>query len=203
MEAHTRVLPSGAMADAARQRFTFGEYLALEEMSPVKHEFLGGQAWAMAGGTPEHAAICASVIALLHAQLRGKTCRVFSADLRVRVRATGLATYPDVTVVCGRMELDPDDPKGHTITNPRVLVEVLSPSAESYDRGEKLDHYRQIASLCELVLIAHDRRAVTIHRKGDDGGWQTVTTRGDDVVRIASLDAELPLADVYADPLGG
>src|SRR5690606_31274388 len=121
----------------------------------IKHEFLDGLVWAMAGGSPEHAAIAANIVALLVNQLAGRRCRVFSSDLRVRVKATGLATYPDVTVVCEQLELDPDDPKGHTVTNPKLLVEVLSPSTAEYDRGEKLDHYRQIESLEVILLVAH------------------------------------------------
>src|SRR5690606_3991742 len=100
------------MAEPARQKYSFEGYIELEEMSPlVKHEFLDGQVWALAGGSPDHAAIATNVATLLSNQLRGQPCRVFGSDLRVRVKATGLATYPDVTVVCGRLELDPDDKK--------------------------------------------------------------------------------------------
>src|SRR5262245_30524586 len=144
------------MVRAARQRFSFEEYLAFEEVSNVKHEFLDGQVWAMAGGTPDHAAICANITTALSNQLRDKPCRVYSSDLRVRVRATGLGTYPDVTVIFDRFESDPSDPKGNTAVNPRVIVEVLSPSTQQYDRGEKLDHYKQIPSLQEVVLVAHE-----------------------------------------------
>ena len=96
----------------------------------------------MAGGTPQHAALGAAVSAALLAQLRGGPRRVYSSDLRIRVAATGLATYPDVTVVCGRSERDPANEV--TVVNPRVVVEVLSPGTEDYDRGEKLEHYKQI-----------------------------------------------------------
>src|SRR4029079_16137551 len=108
-----------------RQRFSFDEYLVLEEISEVKHEFLDGEAWAMAGGSPEHAAIIGNVTTLLNVQLRGQRGRVHSTELRIRVKPTGLGTYPDVTVICGRLERDPDDRTGHTAINPRVLVEVL------------------------------------------------------------------------------
>ena len=116
------------MALAARQRFTFEEYLQLEEIAEVKHEFLDGEVWAMAGGSPEPAAVIGNVTTLLNVQLRGQRCRVHTTELRVRAKATGLGTYPDVTVVCGRLERDPDDRSGHTVINPRVVVEVLSPS---------------------------------------------------------------------------
>jgi Uma2 family endonuclease len=106
-----------------RIRFSFSEYLAFEASSNVKHEYLDGQIYAMAGGTPEHAALAAAVIGLLFPQLRGGSCRALDADLRIRVGATGLATYPDVTVVCGPRELDPDDP--HAVTNPTLIVDLL------------------------------------------------------------------------------
>ncbi len=85
------------------------------------------------------------------------------------MRATGLGTYPDVTVICDRLEADPDDPAGHTVTNPRVIVEVLSPSTEDYDRTEKLQHYQRIPSVEETVLVAHDARRVELFRRASDG----------------------------------
>jgi Uma2 family endonuclease len=183
-----------------RQRFTFAEYLALEEMAAIKHEFLDGNAWAMAGGTPEHAAIAANIIASLSAQLRDRPCRVYTGDLRVRVKATGLGTYPDVTVVCAQLETDPDDPRGHTVTNPKVLVEVLSPSTEDYDRGEKLAHYKRVDSLAEIVLVAHDEPRVEVWRRRGDH-WTLEVARDDERAQLESIGAELPLADVFRDPL--
>jgi Uma2 family endonuclease len=189
------------MVQPVRQWFTFDEYLALEELSTVKHEYLDGQVWAMAGGTPDHAAVCANVTVLLGTSLRGRRCRVYSSDLRVRVRATGLGTYPDVTVICEHVEPDPEDKRGHTALNPRVVVEVLSPSTEKYDRGEKLDHYKQMPSLQEAVLVAHDRREVEVVRREADGTWRSHVFRDAEVARVASLECDLPLVDVYADPL--
>jgi len=127
---------------AGLHRYTYADYLALEAASNVKHEFLAGEIYGMAGGTPEHAALGVAVSSALLAQLRGGPCRVYSSDLRVRVLATGLATYPDVTVVWGEAERDPESPT--TIVNPRLVVEVLSDSTTDYDRGEKLQHYRQV-----------------------------------------------------------
>src|SRR5262249_17817223 len=116
------------MSTSARQRFDFLSYVLLEDESAIKHEFLDGQVWAMAGGSPEHAALIASLTRLLGNQLEGRPCRLFSADLRIRVLETGLATYPDLSVICGKLQLDSADPKGHTAINPLVLAEVLSPS---------------------------------------------------------------------------
>lgn len=113
-------------------RYTFGEYIALESFSTVRHEFLLGEIYAMAGSTPQHAALAMSVGAALLAKLRGGPCRVHSSDLRVRVLETGLVTYPDVTVVCGPYRADPED--RNTIVNPHVVVEVTSDSTEECDR---------------------------------------------------------------------
>src|SRR5213075_1283197 len=110
--------------------YTYVEYLALESSSNVKHEFLAGQIYAMAGGTPENAALAAAVIGLLFTELRGGRCRAYDADLRVRT-PSGLATYPDVTVICGRSERDEGDPQA--VTNPTLIIEVLSRSTEEYD----------------------------------------------------------------------
>jgi Uma2 family endonuclease len=189
------------MAHAARQRFSFDDYLALEEVAGVKHEFLDGQVWAMAGGSPDHAAIAGNVTTLLNVQLRHQRCRVFTSDLRVRVQATGLATYPDVTVVCGRLVRDLEDRTGHTVVNPRVVVEVLSPSTEDYDRGEKLTHYQRAPSIQEVVLIAHDRREVDVWRREAAGGWSHHVTRDAGAARLESIGCELPVTEVYRDPL--
>src|SRR4029078_9206247 len=135
---------------AALHRYRFADYLALEETSNTKHEFLNGEIYALAGGTPEHAALAGAVSAALLAELRRGPLRVYSSDLRVRVLATGLATYPDVTVVCGALERDPQSPD--TVVSPVVVVEVLSPGTESFDRGEKREHYQRIATVREIVL---------------------------------------------------
>ena len=108
------------MAQLVHHRFTFAEYVELEEHSSVRHEYLAGLVFAMAGGTPDHAGISANLARMLGNALEGKPCRVFSPDLRVRVAATGLGSYADVTVVYGKLELDPEDPKGHTVLNPQV-----------------------------------------------------------------------------------
>lgn len=189
------------MVSAVRQRFSFRDYVELEEISNVKHEFLEGHVWAMAGGTPDHARIAANLITLLGTALRGKPCAVFSADLRVRVRATGLGTYPDVSVVCGALERDPDDPRQHTVLNPKVVIEVLSPSTEEYDRGEKLAHYKQVPSLDEIVLVAHDEPRLEVWRRRDGDRWTVDVARETGAAHLASLQLDLPLGEIYRDPL--
>ncbi len=160
------------MLGRVRPQLSFDEYCQIERASPIKHEFLDGVAWAMAGGSREHAALCANVLGALVAQLRGRGCRAHTSDLRIRVKATGLATYPDVSVICGRAELDAEDRLGHTAVNPTLLVEVLSPSTEEYDRTEKLDHYKQIASVREIVLVAQTQRRIEVWgRSAAADGW--------------------------------
>ena len=189
------------MGLAAHQRFTFDEYLLLEEIAEVKHEFLDGAVWAMAGGSPEHAFIIGNVATLLNVQLRGQRGRVHSSELRVRVKQTGLGTYPDITVICGRLERDPEDRAGHTAINPRVLVEILSPSTEVYDRGEKLTHYQTIPSLEEIVLVAHDRHEILILRREPSGTWSRHTAGPGETARLTSINCDLAVSEVYRDPL--
>lgn len=191
------------MATAARQHFSFDEYVDLEEIARVKHEYLAGQVWAMSGGSPAHARLAAAVSAMLTAALVGKPCAAFSSDLRVRASKTGLGTYPDVSVICGQIELDPEDRKGHTAINPTVLVEVLSPSTEAYDRGEKLAHYQTIATLAEVVLIAHDRPQIEVVRREPDGSWSRHVASAGQSARLESVGAQLPVDEVYRDPLAG
>ena len=178
-----------------RHRYTFTDYLELEEVARVRHEFYDGEIYAMAGGTPEHAAMAAAVTSILGRQLAPSQCRVYSSDLRVRVRATGLATYPDVTVICGPSERDPESPTH--VVNPRLVVEVLSDSTAEYDGGEKLAHYQQIASLQAVVLIDHRRPHVALWtRHGDQ--WRSDQFGVNDVVPLETLGCTLSVAEVYS-----
>jgi Uma2 family endonuclease len=184
----------------ARQHFSFAEYVALEAMSTVKHEFLDSEVWAMAGGSPEHAAIAGNVISLLTIALRGKRCRVYTSDLRIRVAATGLGTYPDASVICDEVELDPADPKGHTATNPLILVEVMSPSTQDYDRGEKLDHYKRIPSVREILLVSAEGRSVVLWQKDGQNWTSTLHRQGDDIA-LDSVSCTIAVDGVFFDPL--
>jgi Uma2 family endonuclease len=187
------------MTAASRPVYRIDEYVRLEEHANVKHEFLDGLIWARAGGTPEHAAMASAIIVALGSQLRGKPCRVYTADARVRVVATGLDTYPDVTVVCGREERDVEDK--NALTNPVVLVEVTSDSSEGYDRGDKLAHYKRIPSVRAVVIVSHRERSIDVHGRLADGSWAEATAR--DRAEIASIGCVLEVDEVYANPLGG
>ncbi len=178
---------------------SFPQYLAFEAAAATKHEFLDGRVYAMSGGTPEHAALAAAVIIQLGTALRGRPCRVFSADLRIHSKATGLTTYADAAVVCGALETSAEDDLA--CTNPTLLVEVLSESTEAYDRGAKASHYRRIASLREFVLVTQSEPLVEVYRKNDRGLWELAVEARSGTVELASVDAGLDLATLYANPL--
>lgn len=187
------------MGEPARtMKHTFAEYIALEEQSEAKHELIDGEIYAVARGTPEHGRLAARFCRLLGNALEGKPCEVYSSDVRVRVRETGLVTYPDVSVVCGRMEIDPEN--RNTVTNPIVLAEVLSDSTESYDRTIKLAHYRKLASLRDYLLVAQHEARIEHYRRNDDGTWTLRDVCPPDVVRL-SIGAEISVADVYRNAL--
>jgi Uma2 family endonuclease len=182
---------------ARRVHHTYAEYLALEEESSVRHEFLGGEIYAMAGGSPDHAGLAAALIRSLGTGLP-PGCRAFTSDLRVRIAATGLSTYPDVAVVCGRTERAPDDPLA--VTNPVLLVEVTSPSTEEYDRGEKLRHYKSLPSLREVLIVSHRSPELTLHRR-EGAQWATVVAGAAAFVELSSVAARIAVDDVYREGL--
>ncbi len=180
-------------------RVPYAEYLEREVHSENRHEFLRGEVYAMAGGTPEHSAIAAALAGELRAALRGKPCRVFSSDLRVHVPATGLTTYPDLSVVSGRLETHTDDP--NAVTNPIVLFEVLSDSSEAYDRGPKASHYRKLSSLREYVVVSQREPRIEVMRRNDRGVWELHEAGAGESVELASLGVRLSVDAVYEDPL--
>lgn len=180
---------------APRHRYSFDEYLALDEVSNVKLEFFDGDIYAMAGGTPEHGELSVAVSTELRNQLESKPCRVYSSDVRVRVESTGLATYPDVSVVCGELLRDPVS-RG-SILNPVVLVEVSSDSTEAYDRAEKFENYREISSLREYVLVSHREPLIEVLRRGQDGVWMRSEARARGVMRLESIDCALDVDRIY------
>lgn len=177
-------------------RYTYQDYVWLEEESSTRHEFLAGEIVAMAGGTPEHAAMAAEIIGQLREQLRGGPCKVFTSDLGVRVLHTGLATYPDASVVCGRAERDPG--KKTNVTNPRLLVEVTSDSTEDYDRGEKLTHYQQIPSLAAVVIVSHRRPQIEVwQRAAGSESWQRTEAGAGGQAHVAALGCRLDVDTIW------
>jgi Uma2 family endonuclease len=175
--------------------YSYEEYLALEASSNVKHEFFDGEIYGMAGGTPEHAALQIAAGALLIPQLRGGPCHGYGSDLRVHT-PSGLATYPDVTVICGPSDRDPADP--NAITNPVLLIEVLSRSTEGYDSSEKFEHYKTLRSLRQYVLVSHREHSMVVWTRGDDGTWQAATVREGEIAELTSIGARLDVSELYA-----
>jgi Uma2 family endonuclease len=180
---------------ASRHRYRYDEYVALDALSNVKLEYFDGEIYAMAGGTPEHGELAVAVSTELRTQLEGKPCKTYSSDVRIRVEATGLATYPDVSVVCGEVRRAPDDRT--SVLNPIVLIEVLSDSTGGYDRGEKFDSYRQLPSLREYVLVSHRERLIEVFRRSGSGEWIRSEARSGASMPLESVGCELPVDRIY------
>ena len=176
-----------------RYSYTYDEYLAYEHDSELKHEFEDGDILAIPGGSPRHSALASRISAALE-NTRPSGCTAFQSDMRVRVLATGRATYPDISMVCGAIELDAADRSGTTITNPTLLVEVLSPSTEEVDRGSKWRDYQRIPSLQEYVLVGQESR-IEVYRRLKSGGWEYLDVR-EGIVKLVS-GATLDLSVIY------
>lgn len=187
------------MIDAARKRASYAEYVAIANNSPVKYEYVAGEIVAMAGGSIAHARLIGRATDLLNRALEGKRCLVLPSDLRVRIRSAERSTYPDLHVVCGEIERDPDD--DHAIVNPTVIVEVLSDSTEASDRIEKLAAYRRLPSLREYVLVSQHERRVEVYRR-DGRRWHLDEHGPSERLALGSLGIELAVDELYADRLG-
>lgn len=185
----------------AQKKMTYAEFLAFEEASVEKHEFLNGEVFAMAGGTLEHGALAAAFILALGKALEDRPCRIFTSDVRVRIHATGLTTYPDVSVACGKAEVDVED--SHALVNPVMIVEVLSDATEAYDRGEKAAHYRHIPSLKEYVLVSQHRPRIEVYRRNEAGRWELYEYEGGASCELVSVGVSVSVDHVYRDPLAG
>ncbi len=151
----------------------------------------------MSGGTPEHSGLAAAMVVALGNALRDRPYQVFSSNVRVRIRETGLTTYPDVSVVCDTLERDDED--DCAIVNPVILVEVLSDSTEAYDRGEKASHYRRIASLKEHVLVSRHEPRVEVFHRNEAGRWELHEAGAGERVELAGCSIEVD--EIYRDPL--
>jgi Uma2 family endonuclease len=190
------------MAQPAPGRATYAAYLAAEETSLVKHEYLRGEVFAMAGGTPTHARLAAALIGELRNALADRPCEVFTSDLRVRIDATDLSTYPDVTVVCG--DFQHSDIDRNAVINPILLVEVLSESTEAYDRGEKFAHYRRLPSLREYVLVSGTEPRLESYARNAAGEWVLHEAGPGESLLLRSLEGVRLATDVvYRNRLAG
>ena len=184
------------MSAHSKTLLTEAEYLERERKAEYKSEYYQGEMFAMSGASEMHNLLAGNLYAALHGQLRRRSCRVFGSDMRVRVSATGLYTYPDVVVVCGDRKFA--DNEFDTLLNPTLLAEILSPSTEAYDRGRKAEHYRQIESLAEYLLVAQDRVHVDLYTRQPDGTWSLKdASRPEETIELRSIECVLSLADLY------
>lgn len=192
------------MTAAGRAKLSYAEYVAREQASELRHEFIDGEIFAMAGGTPEHAALIAAVTGVLFGQLRGGPCRAFVTEVRTRIRADAkgpdVGVYPDIAIVCGSVVRDSEDPI--SIVNPTVIIEVLSNSTEAYDRHGKFDHYRRLDSLREYVLVSQHEPRIEAFAKADDGWSSGVAVGPAGRVELASVNARLDVDEVFRGLVG-
>lgn len=181
-----------------KTKLTPAEYLAKEQKADFRSEFYKGEMFAMAGASFEHTLAKDNLAGEARSALKGRHCKVLTSDIRVKVDPTGLYTYPDIVICCDKPTFE-DNVFG-TLPNPQVLVEVLSDSTEKYDRGVKSQHYRQIASLQEYVLVSQDRPVIERYVRQADGDWLLTEFSGlDRVFEFASVPAKVPLSEIYRD----
>jgi Uma2 family endonuclease len=171
------------------------EYLEWEKEQPVKHEYVAGQVFAMAGASDPHVTVTMNIATLLRAFVRGGPCRMYAADMKVRIATDEVFYYPDVLVTCDER----DRANVHFKEHPRLIVEVLSPSTAAFDRGLKFAHYRTLPSMEEFVLIDSERRSVECFRKGPDDRWVLYPFGPGEQVELASLGFRCSMDAVYED----
>ncbi len=185
------------MSTQPTPRQTSAEYLAFERSAEIKSEYFEGEIFAMAGASREHNLVVGNLVGELRNHLRKGPCEVYPSDMRVKVEATGLYTYPDVVVACDSPQFE--DEHVDTLLNPTLLVEVLSDSTEKYDRGKKSSHYRRLASLQEYLLVSQDEPHIEHYARQDDHHWILTEGTGlESTIALPVLDFRLALAEVYA-----
>lgn len=184
------------MSTQPKTRITPEEYLALERKAEIKSEYLDGEMFAMSGTTLEHTKIVVNIARELSTQLMDRPCEVYTQDLRVKVSSTGLYTYPDIAALCGSPQLEDDH--FDTLLNPQLIIEVLSESTESYDRGKKFAQYRMIESLFEYVLVSQTECRIERFSRQNDGAWlYTECSDPEGSIEFSSVAARLSLSRVY------
>jgi Uncharacterized protein conserved in cyanobacteria len=185
-----------AALESRRRRFTPSEYLSLERKAAFKSEYLDGQIYAMAGASPGHNTIAVNTTVELGSQLKGRPCQVFGSDMKVRIPDGQLYSYPDLSVVCGQPRYH--DEHGDVLLNPKVIIEILSPSTEDYDREEKFDRYARIETFTDYVLVSQLTPRIEHFSRAHDGKWvRTVSTGIYAELPLASINCVLRLKDVY------
>ena len=185
---------------APKRTWTPAEYLAMERSSLEKHEYCDGEVFAMAGASEEHNLIVGNVVRELGNLLRRRPCKVYPSDMRVKIPATGLYTYPDASVVCHRPVFDDD--KTDILLNPQVIVEVLSEATEDYDRGTKFKNYRTIPSFVDYVLVSQTEVLVEHHLRQPDGSWLMREHRAGQRIELVSIGCAVDVDELYLKVFG-
>ena len=178
------------------KRYTAEAYLELERQAEYKSEFIDGEIFAFAGASEPHNLIATNCIAELRGQLKGKPCKLYPSDMRAQLAESRRYTYPDVAVVCGKADFI--DEKRDTLTNPTLIIEILSPSTEGYDRGEKFESYRQLSALQTYILVAQDRPFIEVFERQAGERWLLSEYRGfESIASLPTIGCELRLDEVY------
>jgi Uma2 family endonuclease len=182
----------------ATKRYTPADYYALESAAQYKSDFYEGEIFDMSGGTSTHSLITANVVGELRHRLKGKPCTVYESNMRLKISATGLRTYPDVNIYCDELQYDPEDSGRTTAINPTMVFEVSSPTTEAYDRNFKAEHYRRVTSLKAYAFVAQDRPHIEVYLRQDAGKWLLSEASGmDTTIRLDAIGVDLPLAEIY------
>lgn len=185
------------MSSPPKTFLTPEEYLEIERKAEFRSEYYAGEMFALAGASDAPNLIAGNIFAALHRQLADRPCNVYQSDMRVKISKTGLYTYPDVVAVCGEELFD--DNHRDLLLNPVVIVEVLSESTEAYDRGKKFEHYQQIESLAEYLLVAQEPHRIERYVRQTAGQWLYSDAHdAEDVLTLETIDCRLALKDVYA-----
>ena len=185
------------MSALPKRRFTPDEYLALELQADYKSQYVAGEIFAMAGAQPWHNKVVGNIGGMLYNRFRGRPCDHFFSDMRVQVKAGDLWTYPDVMALCGEPQYE-TAANPHSLLNPQVIFEVLSPATEAFDRGDKFARYRLLDSLTDYVLVSSEQMRVEHYVRQPDDRWLLAAYElPEDRLTLASVDCELPLAEMY------
>jgi len=192
------IWPNTAMEIATKRRLTAQEYLAAERQAPTKSEFVDGEVFAMAGGSEIHSLLAVNLARELRTMLKGKPCKGYNSDMRLKVESTELYAYPDVQVACGDLRFE--DAQHDTLLTPKIIVEVLSESTEKWNRGDKFWHYRHIPSFTDYVLVAQNAWLVEHYSRQPTGTWLLRASEGaEGVLHLASISCAASLMEIYAN----
>jgi Uma2 family endonuclease len=183
-----------------KKKFSVEEYFEIENASSEKHEYYKGEIFAMGGAKVPHNIIATNLLSQIAQHLKGKSCRPFSSDQRIHIEKNGLFTYPDISIVCGSVETRDND--NMNVINPSVIIEILSPSTKSYDRGDKFKLYRDIENLREYILVDSENIQIEVFRINEHNHWELEEySNPDESLAIKMIQLNLPLSDIYEGTL--